>query len=397
LKVTWWVWTSQLKAQPSKVAMICLLLMLPTGSALQAAEPQKTTPKVQLSNADLNSVSFATSNDGWAVGYADPQDGEQTVCVHWDGNSWTRFPCLGSKKGTLSAVKAIATDDVWAVGQDADGSLTVHWDGKKWSKVPLDPTNKNPVVLMVLDAVTSKDVWAGGITASGDKAVGVIEHWDGKAWKISYLSRAPTVPMIFIPSMSAAAADNAWAILLMDRKSDEPGPDLLHWDGTGWKPFYLPGQEIYSVWGIVAESRDSAWAVGANEDDHNMTAHWDGKGWRIVPSVRFADHDQLRTIARVSAKELWAVGTTNLGGGGSIFFEHWDGSKWELIDPKQGGEINSLSVVSSTDIWAVGTETTQTFGDATHKPVATTDALVGHWDGKTWTFSKPFAGPGSAP
>jgi len=378
--------------------MICLLLMLLTGSALQGAEPQKTTPKIQLSHADLNSVSFVSANDGWAVGYADPQDGEQTVCIHWDGKSWTRFPCLGSQKGTLAAVKAIATDDVWAVGQDTDGSLAVHWDGKKWNKVSLDPTNKNPVALAALDAVSGKDVWAGGITARDDKAFGVIEHWDGKAWKISYLSRAQTMPLIFVPSMSAAAADNAWAIFLMERKSDEPGPDLLHWDGTTWKPFYLPGQDIYSVWGIAADSRDSAWAVGANADDHTMTAHWDGKAWRIVPSVPFDDHGQLRTIARVSTKDLWAVGNTDFGSGrGSVFFEHWNGSKWDLIDPKQGGEINSLSVVSSTDIWAVGTETTQTFGDDIHNSVVTMDALIGHWDGKAWTFKKPFAVPGSAP
>lgn len=374
--------------------------MLSTGTGMLASEPQKVSPpKIQLSHADLNSVSFLSSNDGWAVGYADPQDGEGAVCVHWDGNLWTRFSCLGSKNSSITAVKAIATNDVWVVGKDDGSDVAVHWDGKKWTKVQLDPTNKNPVVLTAIDATSSKDVWAAGITGSGDKLAGVIEHWDGKAWKISYLSRGVASPYVFMFSMSAAAANNAWTIILEDRTGEEPrpeglGPDLLHWDGNTWKPFYIPGKEVYSVLGIVAESADSAWAVGATAGtDHNMIAHWDGKVWRIVPSVPFKDQDELRAIAHVSNKELWAVGSTHQGE--SVFFEHWDGSKWELIDPKQGGQVNSLSVVSSTDIWAVGQDTTYAFDSTTGRAVPTVDALVGHWDGKAWTFSKPFASPSS--
>jgi hypothetical protein len=51
--------------------------------------------------------------------------------------------------------------------------------------------------------------------------------------------------------------------------------------------------------------------------------------------------------------------------------------------------------VSPTDIWAVGHENTQTSDSTTGKEVLTVDALVGHWDGKSWTFSKPFASPSS--
>lgn len=367
-----------------------------------ASKPQKAPPpKIQLSGAGLNSVSFLNSNDGWAVGYADPQDGEGAVCVHWDGNLWTRFSCLGSKDSSITAVKAIATNDVWAIGKDNGSDVAVHWDGKKWTKVQLDPTNKNPVVLTTIDATSSKDVWTAGMTTTGDKFVGVIERWDGKAWKISYLSRGVASPFVFMYSLSAAAANNAWTVLFVDRTAENPmpeefGPDLLHWDGHTWKPYYIPGKEIvYSVRGIVAESADSAWAVGENsKTKHNMIAHWDGNVWRIVPSVPFIvpfdNDDELKVIAHVSNKDLWAVGGTQL----SIFFEHWDGSKWELVDPKQRGEVNSLSVVSSTDIWAVGQETIQNFDDATNKPAPPTfDALVGHWDGKAWTFSKPFASP----
>jgi len=275
-----------------------------------ASEPQQApAPKIQLSHARLNSVSFLSGNDGWAVGYADPQGGEGAVCLHWDGKLWTRFSCLSSENSSVTAVKAISTNDVWAIGKDDGSDVAVHWDGKKWTKVQLDPKNKKPVVLMTIDATSSKDVWTAGFTAnaSADKVAGVIEHWDGKAWKISYLSRGVASSFVFMYSMSAAAANNAWTILLEDRTGEEPrpeenGPELLHWDGLTWKPSYIPGKKVfYSVDGIMAESADSAWAVGENTDTkHNMIAHWDGKVWRIVPSVPFnVPFDWITTTAPI--------------------------------------------------------------------------------------------------
>jgi hypothetical protein len=54
--------------------------------------------------------------------------------------------------------------------------------------------------------------------------------------------------------------------------------------------------------------------------------------------------------------------------------------------------------VSPNDIWGAGQSITQTLvkegGITAVKSIS--DAMVCHWDGKTWTFSTPFAAPSSA-
>ena len=62
--------------------------------------------------------------------------------------------------------------------------------------------------------------------------------------------------------------------------------------------------------------------------------------------------------------------------------EHWDGSSWSLIpsvaEPSpNGGYLNGVTCVSSTDCWASGA-TTDTNGTAS-------GLLLQHWNGATWT------------
>ena len=64
--------------------------------------------------------------------------GSQPLIEHWDGTSWSvvSSPNL-TQGGFLSAVTAISTNNVWAVGEDDNLSvdLVEHWDGTSWSVV----------------------------------------------------------------------------------------------------------------------------------------------------------------------------------------------------------------------------------------------------------------------
>jgi hypothetical protein len=384
---------------PKVVTINSILILSMVAQTLPTKTQEKPPMQNWLSNSGLGSISFPNANEGWAVGTADPQDGERSVCVHWDGTGWKRFRCLGSEMSVLTSVKAIAADDVWAVGMSDKDPLVLHWDGKNWKRMQLDPINKKPFQgLTAVAATSSKDVWVAGTIANVDHLSSIIEHWDGKVWKISYLSPAPTSidPLSMIPSMSASARNDVWAILNMPI-GDNPGASLLHWDGSAWKLFSLPGPHSYWLNGILAESPQSAWVVGSdNETNHNSTAHWDGKTWQIVPSVAAGDHDELKVVAGVSSKELWAAGSRR--DTPMIFFEHWDGHKWELVETKEIGELESLIAVSSNDIWGAGQSITQTLTDegGITAVKSISDALVCHWDGKAWAFSTPFKAPSSA-
>src|SRR5207253_1615260 len=90
----------------------------------------------------------------------------------------------GSGANYLSAVKAVAANDVWAVGYFSDPqaggvrALFLHWNGAIWSVVQgQDPVGAGRR-LYGIDAIASNDAWAGG-DYEGHSAM---FHWNGSAW-----------------------------------------------------------------------------------------------------------------------------------------------------------------------------------------------------------------------
>src|SRR5439155_15364112 len=152
------------------------------------------TPTDQRLNSVFADVDALSATDAWAVGHtACPtrQDG-RSLTEHWDGSSWQRV--TSPNAGTfaeLSAVAALAADDVWAVGSTVVGSkgvvLIEHWDGTRWEVVPAPALTRNDA-LEGVDGSSGDDVWAVG---SGVKQDGndtpLVEHWNGSAWGIVHV------------------------------------------------------------------------------------------------------------------------------------------------------------------------------------------------------------------
>jgi len=137
-----------------------------------------SSPNVCTSNVCVNSllgVSAVSSNDVWAVGtYHTWYTGTYTsMTMHWDGSNWTMVssPNVPNYQATyILGVKAIASNDVWAVGYSQDNSIgvqaqTMHWDGNGWNIVST-PTNTSSILWGVA-AVNASDVWAVGSGSSG--------------------------------------------------------------------------------------------------------------------------------------------------------------------------------------------------------------------------------------
>ena len=215
--------------------------------------------------------------------------------------------------------------------------MTLHWDGTQWSRITSPSPGNLLDELLDVQVVSSKDVWAVGYTHSnGGPWLTLTEHWNGTQWSI-VPSPNPGQTQTYLRRVSAVAHNDVWAA-----------------------GYYLNPQG-YS---------------------RTLIEHWDGVQWNLVSSPNEnSNNNELWDIGGISANDVWAVG--NYSGGGPTFtlIEHWNGVQWNLINSPNpadayGVVLHGVSIVSSTDVWAVG--------DWSNEMEAST--VVEHWDGMEWSI-----------
>jgi hypothetical protein len=306
----------------------------------------------------LVAASAVTTDDIWAVGarYVTQDSASPTEALfeHWDGRKWTVAPGadLGGRAARLNAVAAIAPNDVWAVGRYEDHGQTLieRWDGVRWSTVPgpAIAVGQPPNTGRSLDSIaviSATDIWILGhfipginVPGIGGESVSrdVFEHWDGRRWTIVPSPQdESTTGTSAMQDLSAVASNDVWAV----------GGRV---NGFG---------EVGRAGGALVE-------------------HWDGRTWSGVTSP--LGDAPLTQVGALNSRDAWALAggdfTTvgSYGGFGPLRVLHWDGHSWATsLHPPIGDDINAITAVASTDVWAVGTRQGQ--------------PLIEHWDGKRWT------------
>jgi hypothetical protein len=265
---------------------------------------------------------------------------------------------LGGASASLSAVEAIAADDVWAVGQFEATStrrpklepLIEHWDGRSWSRADVDPSHPEgafvPTRIAAVDSVGPGDVWALGRAGVNG-----------------------------LPGESTTSRDS-----------------LLHWDGTRWSFVRSPQDErpggSSSMQDLSAVRSTDVWAVGGTVDGHSEAGRaggarverWDGRAWVLAndpPTGRVP----LTRVSAVGREDVWAIrgGDFENGEGGYGFgptsILHWDGVAWQMTYRLPPGESNWLTDIEGAgrrDAWAVGQS-------RPGRP------LILRWAGRRWT------------
>ncbi len=152
-----------------------------------------------LPGGSLNAVAARASNDVWAVG----TQSSGTLVEHWNGSAWSVVASPNTPpqrpgatvSDVLTGVTATAANDAWLSGYSIDtvsGSflplktLVEHWNGSTWSIVS-SPSPKGHNTLSAIRALASNDVWAVG-NGWTDQATGVpvetpeLIHWNGTSW-----------------------------------------------------------------------------------------------------------------------------------------------------------------------------------------------------------------------
>jgi hypothetical protein len=170
------------------------------------------------------------------------------LLAHWNGTRWRLVtgPHIGRPAAvdTLSAITAISTNNVWAVGSyDATGAragtgpVIVHWDGRSWRRVPSPNIpgsaryNLAGIDLTGVSAVAADDVWAVSRIATA--------HWDGTRWRIVASPRGRLNPIAALSAVAAIAPRDAWAVgnVLYETVA-------AHWNGIRWGIAPTPNTNI---------------------------------------------------------------------------------------------------------------------------------------------------------
>jgi hypothetical protein len=292
----------------------------------------------------LLGVAATSSTNAWAVGLYE-SDIWKLLIEHWNGKAWTLQPSpnlRGSHETVLvetelSGVAATSATNAWAVGH------AVYRNG-------------------------TSDIWKP-----------LIEHWNGKAWTI----QASPNPQFFqdqsiqLSDVAATSSTNAWAVggaVYRNGISDIWKTLIEHWNGKAWKVQASPNPQFFQDQSILlsdvaATSATNAWAVGGAEEipsdnpphpfpisAHTLIEHWNGRGWTVQASPNPDEPpnpgeppnetgSELVDVAATSSTNAWALG-------GPI--EHWNGIAWTLQASPNLGELLGVAATSSTNAWAVG-------------------------------------------
>src|SRR5947208_3358535 len=131
-----------------------------------------SSPNVNAGNNLLNGVSARSTTDAWAVGStccAFDDSGLGSLAMRWNGTRWSIVPSPDTKfnDDVLNGVAQISANDAWAVGQikrtgfrSPINPFLLHWNGQTWSTATAPAGVAGS--LAAVSATSSGDVWAVG-------------------------------------------------------------------------------------------------------------------------------------------------------------------------------------------------------------------------------------------
>lgn len=108
------------------------------------------------------------------------------------------------------------------------------------------------------------------------------------------------------------------------------------------------GNDLYAA---AASGPNDIWAVG-------LTAiHYDGTTWTgySLPGIDGVIGHQMKAVADLSPTNAWAVGSYAASGTCNGDILHWDGIAWSPSQSRRGRLLPfSIAAISAADIWAGG-------------------------------------------
>jgi hypothetical protein len=299
----------------------------------------------------------------------------------------------------LAAAGLVAATVTGATSQ-ADASTPAQGCTPAWNLVttPAPPPGNTDTQLSGVSAVSAGDAWFSGWTegSNGEDRPWVL-HSNGQG--LTQAAAPPQGPFTSRDASAGGSFDSAadgWILGQQHSFQYNPiqagGETAARWNGGRWTivPLAVSPDPTYSdVWldAVDSLSPHSAWAVGdfyrGQQAVGALIEHWDGTQWSVVPNPDSSQVGaELNSITAVSASDIWAVGLQPNANGVTVpLAEHWDGTAWSVVPVPAGNSPSHFLAVSADgadDVWAVGAQTEAGTSD-------TGVLLAEHWDGTAWS------------
>lgn len=218
-----------------------------------------------------------------------------------------------------------------------------------------------PGTLKAVAAASAANAWAIGYVDSG---LPLVVHWNGTTWR--------TVPITVpgstqLEAVAVSSPDNAWIVGLTG-----PGTttitqtsEILRWNGQVLRSVPFPEPQGTALTSVSATSPTDAWAVGyyiTSAGDQPIALHWNGTVWQRATLPRLpmpASGQSLISVSAISASDAWALG--------SGFTLRWNGSSWSEVPsaPAAAGPQIAVAATGTDDAWLLST-------------------VAGRWNGTDW-------------
>ncbi len=361
-----------------------LLLFLSANRAYAAPlahqKAWKVVPSPNVGTFDrLAGVAAVSATNVWAVGnYTSSGQLEQSLIEHWDGSSWSIVSSPNVKSGNnyLNGITAVSANDIWAVGYSLVNQysqpLIEYWDGTRW-RIFNGPSADNGY-LDGIAVVSATDIWAVGFSFRNGNAGTLVEHWDGTLWNIVPSPNDPNGGEDTLTGIAVVSANDIWAVGYA-ANLDLPWFTVTeHWDGTKWSyvdsPF-IQGEACMVLTSVASLATNDIWAVGISSSTNQicygstilttgLIDHWNGTQWTVNNQLQLPESsNSLNGIAAISPTDIWAVGSN----GSNTLTYHWDGTSWHIVNSPSPGNYDSLRGVTAiigNGLWAVGNKVNQT-------------------------------------
>jgi len=206
-----------------------------------------------------------------------------------------------------------------------------------------------------IKALAENDVWAVGSYAPGSESAPLVEHWNGTDWSVV---SAPTAGArgAALQAVAATTPSNIWAVGYLINGTNKRGGSktikglVEHSDGTQWSIVATPHiDQSYELFGVSADSPTDTWVVGQRYTHPGGTPtagaiveHWNGTSWRVFTAGLPTYVPDTADIAARSPSDVWVA----YGG----IIEHWNGATWNVQLRANGYVLSSVSKMG----WALG-------------------------------------------